>query len=786
MSVKQANDSANPEYTPASQPSGAPMAESILTQRTNALCRGLRLVLEHHAAGTEVLGCLNDQVHAYLDTSLDETVWLKRCKHLLTYPLAKYLRNDPPAPPDAQFAPAGRLRTWMKVRLLVFSRRNTHLWYSWFQAKRSTLPLSDLTIEKTYETHFATLSKEDTGDDATIGAIFQDPTFRYVLEQVRKSFISNYRSQPAFDEMSASTSACFEQTRGKGGQNGELSRLTGVLDSRDGELERMIWTPAGYCGGHRVLNPVFEVRRPYGSERWKTLRELLHGRDMSVPINCTIQAVLEPNKVRVISKGEALPYYSCRPIQKALHGAMRDMPPFRLIGRPFCPTDMIDLAAKSRPDWEWFSVDYSAATDGLSWKYSGKIFRYLMQDLPQEEYDCAMAVLGPHRLHYPKGRGPPVFRGLQRNGQLMGSILSFPILCLANLGTYLLTTQDSHPGWSHKERLNHVLINGDDMVYGAHPALWKKHVDIGEKVGLVMSVGKAYRHPVYANVNSTSIHYDLRQMPIGLARRDLRYEPTPWQINYLNAGLFFGQHKVQENVSQAEEEDDDVPEQHDSYAMKLAQAHLSQDPSRGLVVNLPCVLSGSLPGKQSQLLKKFLNEHGSKVADETFSIVKTNGRWSKHTRNLFLPLSVGGMGVLAPVGWTFKVSKSDRHVAKACSLKPYARTTQLPLPQGYPLQDVDDLVGAPYLKPKGEVLDFPEMKSSGSKLSLKKTLTGFVYYSPTFALEGVLTKSHVPSTFEIVYGEQQRAYQRRCLEENIDLMYDSNPIGTYDRPPRSY
>lgn len=626
----------------------------------------------------------------------------------------------------------------MKVRLLVFSRKNTHLWYSWFQAKRSTLPLSASIIEATYDDHFATLTKEDSGDDGTIDAIFADKTFMSVLERVRKIFNRNYASSPAFDRMSASTSACFEQSRGKGGQNGELCRVSGVPDFNIGELVAMVWTPAGYCSGERRLNTVFEVRRPFGSDRWKTLREHLLARDPDTPISCTIQAVLEPNKVRVISKGEALPYYSCRPIQKALHSAMREMPPFRLIGRPFCPTDMIDLAANARADWEWFSVDYSAATDGLSWKYSGRIFRYLMQDLPPQEYATAMSVLGPHRLHYPVRGGKPVFRGLQRNGQLMGSILSFPILCLANLGVYLLTTQPSHRGWSHEERLNHVLINGDDMVYAAHPALWPVHVDNGEKVGLKMSVGKAYRHPVYANVNSTSVHYDLRKMPVGLPRRDLRWEPTPYQINYLNAGLFFGQHKVQERVELQEEADQDVPNGNDPRVMELARAHMGQDPSKGLVVNLPCVLSGSLPGAQTQLLKKFLNVHHDDIRRECFAAIKKGGRFVSHTRNLFLPLCVGGMGVQAPLGWTFKVTHADRHVARVFANAPYARTSQYPLPLGYPLSDVDQQIDCPWLKPQGDPLDVLEIKTRRDKLSKSKTLAGWVFYSPTFAKCGIV------------------------------------------------
>jgi hypothetical protein len=95
------------------------------------------------------------------------------------------------------------------------------------------------------------------------------------------------------------------------------------------------------------------------------------------------------------------------------------------------------------------------------------------------------------------------------NGQLMGSILSFPILCLANLAVYLETTTDYQRGWSDKRRLSSVLINGDDMLYVAPESLWDVHKWVASQVGLELSVGKAYCHDVYANVNSQSVHFDL-------------------------------------------------------------------------------------------------------------------------------------------------------------------------------------------------------------------------------------------------------------------------------------
>jgi hypothetical protein len=393
--------------------------------------------------------------------------------------------------------------------------------------------------------------------------------------------------------------------------------------------------------------------------------------DTTRVLNCAIQAVLEPNKVRVISKGESLPYYSCKPLQKALHGAMREMAPFRLIGRPFCPTDMCDLQRKAEKTDKWFSIDYSAATDGLSWKYSGMIFRYLISDLPKHQQEVALQVLGPHNLYYPKkdGRKGYELKGVMQNGQLMGSILSFPILCLANLGTYLLTTRESQREWTYEERLNHVLVNGDDMVYAADESLWEKHVSIARKVGLEMSVGKAYVHETYANINSTSVHLNLTKE--GSAR-------DPYQINYLNAGLFFGQHKVQGSTEK----------------MELARDHHSPDPSSGLVVNINTLLSGSLQkeGKEVELLKEFLSVHGPEIAKECLMWVKHRS----YTRNLFIPISLGGMGVVPPMGWKYKISKLDLRLAltsiqsNCCPID-----SQLPL-RGFEVIEPETLQNMPF------------------------------------------------------------------------------------------
>jgi len=693
-----------------------------LCQRTDAVLLGLDLVLNEHNAPRLIRDELKKQLHALLDTSSDETVWLKRIKFALTYPLSKYLRNPLPPKPDLVFEPSGSLRRWMKERFNAFNRKNTHLWYSWLQAKRSSLPASDEIIDSTYEKHLSTLTRVDPGDDKTIEDIMNMPIFVRLLDRIKAEVAKRMKVSKSFDTYMPSASACFEQTRTNGGQQGELQRLAEVKNFNDpwsvvseNELWSMKWSPKAIFKGQLRYNLVSETRVSAGWEEWQTLRTCHVGNQIFMssfkPTKCTIQGILEPMKVRVISKGEALPYYMCKPLQVAMHSTLREMDPFRLIGRPFSPTDLIDLAQKAEPTDEWFSVDYSAATDGLSWKYSGAIFKKIIEDLDDEEKYVAMSVLGPHALHYPvQGRKDVIFKGMQQNGQLMGSILSFPILCLANLGVYLNVTTDFQKGWTDKERLGHVLINGDDMVYAANPILWDEHTEKAGKVGLEMSVGKAYRHKIYANINSTSVHYDISKLRND---REVWLNATPWQIDFLNAGLFYGQRKVQvldkkeNSFLRTESEAKWVSPllSDEKLIEQIARVKISQeqmDNRENLVSSLNEVLGGSLPGKQSRLLKAFMQYHKKTIHAECLGVISQAGKTKLFTRNLFLPVSLGGMGVEKPLNFKTKIKSIQVKFAQLCLKKASLGgavdiSYQLPMP-GIEVAEVDDIQSVPWVR----------------------------------------------------------------------------------------
>jgi len=665
---------------------GYPDTEFTVEQRTQALVDGLLLVLKHFDACEEVLHQIVIQTRQYLDACPDEAVWLTCAKHMLAYPLAKYLRNDPPKEPEfGAFCPVGILRRWMRQRLVCFNRKNTRLWSSWFQVKRCSLPASDQFVDETYKEHFTTLSSADTGDANTIEEIFSDKTFISVLDEVKRAVTDIVGDGTQFLDFTPSGSASFEKTRAKDGQFGALRQHSRL------HLNKLY--PSEFTGMVEHDHQLWETYEVSGRDQWSDL--LFRSKKLKDrPIRCTIQAVLEPFKVRVISKGEALPYYLCKPIQKAMHGCMRRMPCFRLIGKPLSPTHLADISQESGLKDEWFSIDYKAATDGLSWAYSGRIFRHVIADLPPALYTVAANVLGPHSLYYPPkgGMGRPVYRGEQRNGQLMGSILSFPVLCLANLGLYLRVNAERQIDWSPEQRLGSVLINGDDMLYTAPRELWKNHIELGSKIGLRMSLGKAYTHPEFAVINSVSLHMNLQQYP----------RPSPVWLEYLNAGLYFGRHKVQGGT------DCEI--------------------SGAIVPNINTVLRGSLPGKECELLRSMLTLHADSIYEESQAFLKEGRKKSRYTRNLFTPQSAGGMGVVPPPDWKFVIKPIERRILSSLKLRSASTclANQRPYP-GIELEEFQQLDRVAWQRPVS-IIEKPifELHPRAARASRADVCLGFV------------------------------------------------------------
>jgi hypothetical protein len=90
-----------------------------------------------------------------------------------------------------------------------------------------------------------------------------------------------------------------------------------------------------------------------------------------------------------------------------------------------------------------------------------------------------------------------------KNGQLMGSILSFPVLCAINLASYWCALEE-YTGCTYKKEELPCLINGDDILFKSNDAfytVWQKWIT---KAGFTLSVGKNYISPHFITVNSES------------------------------------------------------------------------------------------------------------------------------------------------------------------------------------------------------------------------------------------------------------------------------------------
>jgi hypothetical protein len=126
----------------------------------------------------------------------------------------------------------------------------------------------------------------------------------------------------------------------------------------------------------------------------------------------------------------------------------------------------------------------------------------------------------------------------------MGSVLSFPILCLVNFIAYYRSLRryckEEGVPLPPLDELP-VLVNGDDICFMADEDLytiWQEEIQV---CGFQLSVGKNYRHPTVVTMNSqmykATRSYDRCSEGYG--------DPTSIHIvPYLNTGLLIGQSKL--------------------------------------------------------------------------------------------------------------------------------------------------------------------------------------------------------------------------------------------------
>jgi len=208
------------------------------------------------------------------------------------------------------------------------------------------------------------------------------------------------------------------------------------------------------------------------------------------------------NYTLVISKGKArgvtindILHQTLSPLHNLLYDVLSRQE-WLLRGTP--SAKKLNVLLQGREDDDLMvSGDYESATDNLTIVVAERLLRRFMERYNQitnglkinpEMMKFAVrslrtTIVSSSGMHH-----------TQKRGQLMGSLLSFPLLCLQNYVAYRYFLHPEKPP---------VKINGDDILARLKPHQYRKWSDGVLSVGLKLSSGKTFKHPFFSSINST-------------------------------------------------------------------------------------------------------------------------------------------------------------------------------------------------------------------------------------------------------------------------------------------
>jgi hypothetical protein len=316
---------------------------------------------------------------------------------------------------------------------------------------------------------------------------------------------ATYSIQDRLRPFFPSTSANYNNSRSRLGAVGSILEdedlLLGLRTSEELVKFKMQEDNDNTQPGNHVKIPVWDVNTTDLEDRFaKYYWRLLSKAEGEMPIVEPL-GLPEALKVRVISKGPPLTYTALKPLQAKMWSVLADHPAFILVGTPVT-ADIVckRLGRKLLDGWGYLSGDYQSATDELHSWVSEEIALQIAVELNLSSVERRLLVraLTQHVFLGENGEFLP-----QSTGQLMGSIASFPILCIANAAACRFAYEQT-VGRRTSLRQLPALFNGDDVVMKipAHGyQLWSRVTGF---YGLTESVGKTYFSPLFLNVNSTT------------------------------------------------------------------------------------------------------------------------------------------------------------------------------------------------------------------------------------------------------------------------------------------
>jgi hypothetical protein len=265
-------------------------------------------------------------------------------------------------------------------------------------------------------------------------------------------------------------------------------------------------------------------------------------------------------------------------------------------------------------------------------------------ELSNEERTLLLRGLTGHVMELETEEGREI--APQVRGQLMGSVVSFPVLCLVNAALCLAAYEIDR---NQRLKLSQLplCVNGDDAVLRGGPLLKAAWEKMAHFVGMKPSVGKVYYSTRYLNINSTSYEYhpdgylgyrEERQERDGTVTMVHRLQHLEL-IQYVNMGLLYGLTRS-------------------GLAVGLDTAG---DPLAGLGVRAHALLSFAPSDLRLKVYKAYLSRNKDTLAPARVP-------W-------FTPTHLGGLGL--PILDKFRPNDLDLRVAR----KIYMHPDKFPVPR---------------------------------------------------------------------------------------------------------
>jgi len=374
------------------------------------------------------------------------------------------------------------------------TRRQMSLAFSILQIKRYLPPLPK---------SFKTSGVLDMKKRLTTPGVTPEVLLSQLARTVNEFFPMGWDREIPIPSYTVSNAACAQNSREQGGS------------------QQYIFTPnshIGECRSDQIIDfsakPIFREEVPLPSHPNATSRKTFEEtakRTQNCPVNAAIEFAPKPLGLRAITKND----WQCgalKPLQKMVHAVLREAQPFRLIGEPL--TEEIISCLDRFPKSKYVSGDYEAATDNFHKDATDCCIEQILGNMTGRlAREPELILLARHSLTGLLVSHKDIDSFIMTRGQLMGSLLSFPILCLVNFALWRHAREQTLGracnGQGLGGREDWVLINGDDIGFCAEQKMysyWQTCVRLG---GLKPSLGKNYYCDEFITLNTLMFSYSV-------------------------------------------------------------------------------------------------------------------------------------------------------------------------------------------------------------------------------------------------------------------------------------